>query len=132
MWGYLPETILKVCTRLKDAQIENIDALTLIERYNDKDTLLYLDPPYPLSLRKRNIYQNELSDEYHVKLLQLIKRSKSKIVISSYDNDLYNDMLEDWDTAERETFAQMGLKRVEKIWANFKLNVNSQISINNL
>lgn len=132
MWGYLPETILKVCTRLKDAQIENIDALTLIERYDDQDTLLYLDPPYPLSLRKRNIYQNELSDEYHVKLLQLIKRSKSKIVISSYDNDLYNDMLEDWDTAERETFAQMGLKRVEKIWANFKLNVNSQISINNL
>ena len=33
MWNYLPEIICSIADRLKEAQIENTDALTLIERY---------------------------------------------------------------------------------------------------
>lgn len=45
MWNNLPEIIVSCCERLKEAQIENINALTLIERYNDENTLIYCDPP---------------------------------------------------------------------------------------
>ena len=38
MWNYLPGAVVEVCERLKDAQIENIDALKVIERYNSEDT----------------------------------------------------------------------------------------------
>ena len=52
MWNYLPETIMEVGERLKEAQIENIDALELIKRYDSKETLIYCDPPYLPELRK--------------------------------------------------------------------------------
>lgn len=119
MWNNLPQTVLEVCDRLKNAQIENVDALTLIERYDDENTLVYCDPPYLQRLRKRNIYKVEMSDEKHKEMLQVVKNSKSKIVLSGYDNELYNNELSGWFTAEKETTAQMGLHRVEKIWMNF-------------
>lgn len=114
---------MNCCERLKDAQIENTDALTLIERYNNENTLIYLDPPYLQNLRKKNMYKCEMSDEQHIEMLRLIKKSKSKIILSGYDNDLYNSELSDWTTAEKETTAQMGLHRTEKIWMNFELNL---------
>lgn len=119
MWNCLPDIILKCCERLKNAQIENIDAIELIRRYDNENTLVYCDPPYLQSLRKKNIYAFELSDEKHIELLATVKNSKSKIIISGYDNKLYNDALSDWNTDEKTTTVQMGLHRVEKIWMNF-------------
>lgn len=127
MWGHLPDTILTCCERLRDTQIEHGDALELIKRYDDKDTLIYIDPPYLKSLRKSNIYRHEMDDGAHIELLETIRRSKSKIVISGYDNDLYNRVLSGWHTNEIETTAQMGLRRVEKIWMNY--DILQQISI---
>ena len=123
MWNCLPEIIVNCCERLKEAQIENTDALTLIERYNDEDTLIYCDPPYLQDLRKKNIYKHEMSNEQHIELLKLLKASNSKIILSGYDNDLYNSELSDWNTAEKKTIAQMGLYRIEKLWMNFELNL---------
>lgn len=123
MWNCLPDTIMNCCERLKDAQIENTDALTLIERYNNENTLIYLDPPYLQNLRKKNMYKCEMSDEQHIEMLRLIKKSKSKIILSGYDNELYNSELFNWVTAEKETIAQMGLHRIEKLWMNFELNL---------
>lgn len=120
-WNQLPQLIIKVLARLKDAQIENISAFKLIEKYDSVDTLLYLDPPYPTVTRTKYLYQNEMSDDEHVHLLELIKKSKSKVIISSYDNDLYNKALDDWKTAEIKVTAQMGLQRVEKLYMNFSL-----------
>lgn len=119
MWNYLPEAIINCCERLKQAQIENIDAIELIKRYNDKDTLLYLDPPYLPELRKKNIYKCEMTKAEHIKLLDTIVDSKSIILISGYDNELYNSALQGWHTAEIETTAQMGKYRIEKLWMNY-------------
>ena len=118
-WAELPETVMQLCGRLKEAQIENVDALTLIERYNDPQTLLYLDPPYMQGLRKRGMYKYEMTDSDHVRLLELIKKSRSKICLSAYDNELYNAELKDWNTAEIATIAQMGKHRVEKLYMNY-------------
>lgn len=119
----MPEIIVNCCERLKEAQIENTDALTLIERYNDENTLIYCDPPYLQELRKKNMYKHEMSNEQHIELLKVLKASKSKIILSGYDNDLYNSELHDWTTTEKETTAQMGLHRTEKLWMNFELNL---------
>ena len=119
MWNYLPETIIECCQRLKDAQIENIDAIELIKRYNSPNTLLYCDPPYLQRLRKKNMYAHEFSEERHVELLGVLKQSNSMVVLSGYDDELYNDTLKGWRTAQKDTIAQMGLHRTEKIWMNF-------------
>lgn len=119
-WNDLPSAVSEICIRLKSAQIENIDALQLIERYNNPETLLYLDPPYPLNIREKNMYRYEMTDSGHEQLLRLILKSKSKIIISSYDNELYNDTLKGWFTSVKSTVAQMGLHRTEKIYMNFQ------------
>ena len=123
MWNDLPDVIIECCERLKSAQIENTDALTLIQRYDHSDVLIYCDPPYMQNLRKKNMYSIEMDDNQHVELLETIKQSKAKIVISGYDNDLYNRELKDWCTAEKKTIAQMGLHRIEKIWMNFEPSI---------
>lgn len=119
MWNDLPDIILSCCERLKNAQIENIDAVQLIGRYSDEKTLIYCDPPYLLNLRKRNMYQYEFSDEQHEHMLEELLKSRSMVIISGYDNELYNSRLKGWRTAEKSTTAQMGLHRVEKLWMNF-------------
>ena len=124
MWNGLPKTIIECCSRLKEVQIENIDAIELIKRYNSKETLIYCDPPYLQNLRKRNMYKYECNEEYHIMLLDALTQSKAQIVISGYDNHLYNEMLSGWYTDELETTAQMGLHRTEKVWMNFEYQRN--------
>ena len=116
-------SVVSVCERLKNAQIENIDAVQLIQRYNHADTLIYCDTPYLQNLRKRNMYAHEMKDEKHIELIEVLKSSKSKIILSGYDNELYNSELKDWFTAEKITTAQMGLHRTEKLWMNFQPNL---------
>lgn len=127
MWNCLPDIIQDCCKRLKDAQIENTDAFTLIQRYSNENTLIYCDPPYLQRLRKRNMYKCEMTDEQHIELLNLLKESKSLVILSGYDNDLYNSELSDWYTAEKVTIAQMGLHRTEKLWMNFQPEIKELI-----
>ena len=122
MWNYLPNTIAEIAEALKEAQIENIDAVELIRRYDDEDTLIYCDPPYLRDLRKKSIYAHEMKNDKHIELLETLKKSNSKIIISGYDNELYNQELKGWSTDIKETTAQFGLHRTEKIWANFEFD----------
>ncbi len=119
MWNNLPGIIVEICSRLKDAQIENTDAFTLIDRYNDKKTLIYCDPPYVISTRRRNMYQSEMTDIQHLELIEQLKKSSSMIILSGYENELYDYYLRDWNKDSIETTAQFGKKRTETIWMNF-------------
>ncbi len=119
-WKQLPEILQNICGRLKEAQIENYDAMELIRRYNSPETLIYCDPPYNQEIRKKKIYKCELDDAGQIRLLQVLKESKAKIILSGYDNELYNTELKGWYTDEKETTAQMGLKRREKLYMNFQ------------
>lgn len=123
VWNYLPDTILECCERLKNAQIECIDAIKLCERYNSPDTLIYCDPPYLQSLRKKNMYHHEMTEEQHIELLQVLLASKSKVIISGYESELYDSMLRDWYRVQKPTTVQMGLHRTETLWMNFEPEV---------
>lgn len=118
-WNDLPDTVQSVAARLKEAQIENTDAIMLIERYNHPQTLIYIDPPYLTELRKPYMYKHEMTDNDHVKLLETIRKSKSMVILSGYDNKLYNETLSDWYSDTCTSHAQTGQLRTEKIWMNF-------------
>ena len=119
MWNYLPGAVQYCFERLKNAQIECTDAVELIKRYSSKETLIYCDPPYLQDLRKRYLYHKEMSDEEHKQLLEVLLESKSNIILSGYDNELYNNMLQGWNTDTTVANIQFGKKRIEKIWFNF-------------
>lgn len=124
-WCRLNESILQVAKRLSNernqlVQIENQPAIKLIERYNRKETLLYLDPPYLLNTRSKRIYEHEMTDEEHIELLQAILEFKGKVIISGYESDMYNSYLEGWYRETAKVNTEMGKSATEVIWMNYR------------
>lgn len=126
-WKELPETIMYAAGRLLGGkknlvQIENRNAFTLIAKYNSPDVLMYLDPPYLMETRKSGkLYANEMEDQQHIQMLEIIKSSKAKIILSGYDNQLYDQMLPSWEkdsTWSKTTSTQMAK---ETIWMNYDM-----------
>lgn len=126
-WKKLPGTLTFAIDRIQGTQIEQIDAIELIERYNTEDVFIYCDPPYVLSTRKSNLYKREMSDEMHIRLLHSLFQHPGKVLLSGYDNELYNEKLVGWSKVTKDTNAEHGLKRTETLWANYPLN--EQISL---
>lgn len=118
-WNDLPETITEIATRLKYVQIENRPAVDLIRTFNHENVLIYADPPYVLSTRNRKQYRHEMSDEDHEKLLFTLLESKAKVMLSGYDNALYQKYLHDWRKEQIPARAENCALRTETLWMNF-------------
>lgn len=93
--------------RLARVQIESMDAVKVIEYYDNPEAVFYLDPPYVHETRSegmRDVYVNEMSDEDHRRLIKVILECKGAVVLSGYDSDLYR-RLDDagWERTEFET-----------------------------
>lgn len=119
-WNDLPNLIKEVALRLKEVQVESRPALELITKFNYSDVCMYIDPPYVLSTRTREQYQYEMTDHDHVELLEVLNQSKSKIILSGYASDLYDQYLSNWDHLEFSATAEQGLPRTEVLWMNFQ------------
>jgi DNA adenine methylase len=82
--------------RLIHVQIENLHWRECMEKYNDWEWagFFYLDPPYlPDTRRDSKVYKFEMSRKDHEELIEwLLTRSKTKIMLSGYDNDLYFEL----------------------------------------
>lgn len=100
-------------------QIENLDALELICRYDTEDVFIYADPPYLHSTRKNYLYRHEMSDVQHFELLDRLQNHPGKVLLSGYDNELYNSTLKSWNKVQKHTQAEGGLKRIETLWMNY-------------
>lgn len=127
-WAALPDTIELASERLREVQIEKLPAEELIGRYDTEDVFIYADPPYLHGTRKNYLYKCEMSDEEHKELLGMLTRHPGKVLISGYDNDLYNSMLTGWYKTQKDTRAEGGRKRTETLWMNYNLD-STQISL---
>lgn len=118
-WREMLQTLEFAAQRLKDAQIECMDALELIDRYNTKDVFIYADPPYLTDIRKQYLYKYEMTQEEHIMLLEKLLNHPGKVMISGYESQLYNDYLKGWGMVKKDTQAECGLKRTEVLWMNY-------------
>lgn len=124
-WGGITETIDAAASRLRGTttnlvQIEHMDAFRLIERYNTPEALIYIDPPYVRSSRKSGaLYRHEMTDEDQKRLLEVIVKSRAKIIISGYDNELYKKALDSWKTDSTMSQTTSSKMACEKIWMNY-------------
>ena len=85
-----------------------------------ENTFIYIDPPYMKDTRKKkNQYNHEMTDEQHVKLLQIVKESDCKIMISAYENELYNTELIGWRKEHKSTTAECSRRRTETLYMNY-------------
>lgn len=119
LWNDVPDRIRAIMHRLKDAEIECVPALALIERYISSDTLIYCDPPYVLSTRKgRMLYAHEMTDADHLALLDLLDQHPGPVVLSGYHCELYDARLSHWHHVECQAQAEKGQIRTEVLWLN--------------
>ena len=112
----------EIHNRLRNVVVENKDALELILKYDDNDVFFYLDPPYIQSTRRSNQkYMIEMSDKDHEKMIDLILKSKAKIMLSGYDNEIYNNLVENgWSRLELESPNSCS-DAIEYVWINYEI-----------
>jgi DNA adenine methylase len=123
-WAGVPLAITRAAERLRGVTIENLDFRKLIPRFDNPDTLFYVDPPYPLSPRSGGGkgYVHEMSDQDHRQLAWILKSIKGKAIVSGYPCKLYHELYSGWRCDEKKTTAngQVGaVPRIEFLWMNF-------------
>ena len=116
------EALSEIAQRLLRVQIENAPATEVIQRYDTRDTLFYLDPPYVHSARgDSNAYMVEMSDNDHEELAELLTSIKGRAVLSGYKTSLYDRLYDGWRRvdAEVKTCHSVRQPRQESLWCNF-------------
>lgn len=124
-WQKRKATLLDASERLQSVIIENKPALELCASLDTKDTLFYLDPPYPFEVRTGNkMYKHELNSTEHEDLIEWCLLAKGKVMLSSYRNSLYDTLLnEGWTLTEFAVRTNMPrgsrcAQRVEALYIN--------------
>ena len=127
-WLSAIDGLSEVCERLREVQIECLDAIDIVGRYDTEKTLHYIDPPYLMTTRTGGkAYKYEFSSNQHETLLERIKSLQGKVIISGYENELYQDKLNDWHvyrfnvTHAPSSNLGKNQQRQEVIWTNFPM-----------
>ncbi len=128
-WLGAVEGLPEIVQRLQRVQIENAPALEVIERYDTKDTLFYLDPPYVHESRGDvKAYGFEMSDWQHVELANMLHKIKGRAAVSGYRTKLYDGLFEDWiriDAPEKKCNSSK-TTRQESLWLNFEVGEENE------
>jgi DNA adenine methylase len=124
-WYNLPDRLAEVVERLRNVRVEKRDARELLEMFSDRPaTLVYLDPPY--FTKRDHGYVIDANDrDFHGELLEICLKSRCMLLLSGYDNDLYQQMLVKngkWKKKKIETHTRdttgKDYARTEILWMN--------------
>jgi DNA adenine methylase len=128
-WANFPDALECIIERLKGVVIENRNGIEVMLSHDTETTLHYLDPPYVKDTRykgqKTKVYKHEMDDKDHSEILGTILNLKGMVVLSGYDNELYNDILKGWSKVTRKAYADGAKDRVECLWLNDKVRTPS-------
>lgn len=121
LWRTVPDRVRAVIERLRDVEIDSRPALEVIERYGTPATLIYADPPYPMSTRNGKLYTcDAMTDADHLALLDSLDAHPGPVVLSGYRCQLYDERLAHWQSVETQATAEKGNTRTEVLWLNAK------------
>jgi len=82
--------------------------------------LLYVDPPYlPETRRRAKVYRCDYDVDDHVRLLHILVSLPCMVLVSGYENALYDNTLQGWNkhTFQAKTHVDV---RVETLWFNYE------------
>lgn len=136
LWKKRTLNLPAVTERITDWILENQSAEKIMLRYNTPEAVIFCDPPYVHSTRNKSSsvktvrdYSAEMTDVEHELFLIVCRHLKARVLITGYDNELYNSLLADWHRAEIDVISGMAAalpnadagRRTEVIWSNFPL-----------
>lgn len=119
-WKNYSECFELIIERLRGVVIENREAKQVMAQHDGYETLHYVDPPYLLGTRddRRSDYRHELTDEQHVELADFLKELKGSVIVSGYQDQLYDRLYDGWRRFEKAALADGAKKRVECLWVS--------------
>ena len=116
-WQRVPAELAELAVRLQDAEIESRPAVEVMRRFSASDCLIYADPPYLPSTRTQKMYGQEMTEEHHVEMLEVLMEHEGPAVLSGYDNELYNSRLRDWEQISvKPPKVEKAAVRTERLW----------------
>lgn len=120
--NFIQASIIAKADHTQDVILRNNNAVSLIKRMqHSQNTFIYCDPPYPMKTRKskRQLYAFEFADEEeHIALLSASLQCTCQVMISTYENDLYNDYLASWAKHSFVSQTRQG-QAIETIYYNY-------------
>lgn len=122
-WANYPAGFEAIIDRLKGVVLENREAKEIMSIHDSEDCLHYVDPPYLHASRSKSSscsYKFELSDEEHEELANFLKNLKGMVILSGYENPIYDKILPDWSNVRKKCFADGAKERTEILWLNPK------------
>ena len=124
-WETMFEHLPLIAEKLKNVNIFQKDALKVIKAFNDKETLVYCDPPYVDDARvSKSAYEYEMTTDDHINLAEILKQFRGKVIISGYPSTLYNRLYENWrkvkkKIANHSSQQKKKPQKVEVCWMNY-------------
>lgn len=116
-WQRVPHELAELAIRLKDAEIENRPAIEVMKRFATKDTLIYADPPYLMETRTQKMYAHEMTVDEHLEMLETLKSHPGPVVISGYENSIYDKHLRGWKCVKvKPPKVEKQASRMEVLW----------------
>lgn len=127
------DTFEDVAERLRNVCIESLHYAKCLSLYDSPETFFYCDPPY---LDAEHYYgkANFAYDDHHV-LAELLHGVKAKVMITHYQNGLYDDLYKGWYRYEFYSFkgshkagtGEEKPKTTEVLYCNFKPQRNRSL-----
>lgn len=107
-----------VAERLRNVQLECVDALRCIDLYDTPETLFYVDPPYVPDTRglkwRSSAYLHDYVDADHERLAEKLSQVQGMVVVSGYPSALYDRLFDGWDVRYKTSRKDDGLERRKK------------------
>ncbi len=131
-WLGSVEGLSEIVQRLLRVQIEHSLAIDVIKRYDSKETLFYVDPPYVHDSRTdSNAYAYEMTDGEHRKLAHVLHNVNGKVALSGYHCRLMEELYSDWRYIEAPIKMCHSTKqpRQEVLWVNYELVEENQCEV---
>jgi len=126
-WKSYPDAVPAFVERLQGVTIECRPALEIITQQDSPETLFFCDPPYVHATRSALAhkggpndccYRHELSDDDHRALLLKLRDVAGMVILCGYENEIYADLVGDWDLRKLDATADGGISRTECLWLN--------------
>jgi DNA adenine methylase len=111
--------------RLRDVKVLCRPAVEVIRSEDTPATLFYLDPPYLHETRTaREVYEHEMTEADHRRLLGALLAVKGKVILSGYPSALYGSTLAGWtrrelDLPNNAAGGRAKRRMTEVLWCNF-------------
>lgn len=124
-WKTAVDGLQDIHQRLSRVVLLNDDAVSVIQRQDGENTLVYADPPYMHDTRtSSDAYDHEMSELDHRNLLAALNSASSRVILSGYRNQVYDSMLSEWNRVDipidnKASGAKSKRTMIESIWMNY-------------